>query len=126
MTLPCYSVHTPFILTPGTIDTLEIQYVIRRGRVVRQQPPVPSWPIDHDTAKDKIVREDDEILKQLKSTQAHISIWNLLASSNTHRETLIRALSQIQLDTTTSLEGLIHMLIAGPDSCIVSFEDDLP
>ena len=31
MTLPCYSVHTHFILTPHqeTVDTLEIQYVIR-------------------------------------------------------------------------------------------------
>ena len=33
--------------------------------MVRQQPPVPSRPIDPDTARDEIVREDDEILKQL-------------------------------------------------------------
>ena len=38
VTLPCYSVQTPFILTPhrGKGDTPEIQYVIREGRVVRQ------------------------------------------------------------------------------------------
>ena len=67
MTLPAYSVQTPFILTPHgeTIDTPEIQYIIRGGRVVRQQPPVPSRPIDPDITKDEIVREDDEILKQL-------------------------------------------------------------
>ena len=66
MTLPCYSVQTPFIQTPhrGTVDTLEIQYVIRGGIVVRQQPLVPSWPIDPDTTRDETVREDDEILKQ--------------------------------------------------------------
>ena len=97
VTLPCYSVQTSFILTPhrGTIDTPEIQYVIRGGRVVRQQPLVPSRPIDPDTARDEIMREDDEILKQLQSTQARISIWSLLASSTTHRETLIKALSRI-------------------------------
>ena len=67
MTLPCYSVQTPFIQTPhrGIVDTPEIQYVIRGGRVVRQQPLVPSRPIDADTARDETVREDDEILKQL-------------------------------------------------------------
>ena len=72
------------------------------------------------------MREDDKILKQLQSTQARISIWSLLASSTTHRETFIRALSLILVNTTTSLEGLIHMLTAGRASCIVFFEDDLP
>ena len=72
------------------------------------------------------MREDDEIIKQLQSTHARISIWSLLASSTTHRETLIRALSRIRVDTTTSPEGLIHMLTAGRASCIVFSEDDLP
>ena len=36
--------------------------------MVRQQPPVPSRPIDPDTARDKTVREDDEILKKLQSS----------------------------------------------------------
>ena len=61
--------------------------------MVRQQPPIPSHPIDPDIAKDETMREDDEILDQLQSTQPRISIWSLLASSTTHRETLIRALS---------------------------------
>ena len=39
---------------------------------------------------------------------------------------MIRALSRIRVDTTTSPKGLIHMLIAGRASCIVFFEDDLP
>ena len=39
---------------------------------------------------------------------------------------MIRALSRIRVDTTTSPEGLIHMLTAGRASCIVFFEDDLP
>ena len=31
--------------------------------MVRQQPPVPSRPIDPDTTRDERVREDDGILK---------------------------------------------------------------
>ena len=42
--------------------------------MVRQQPPVPSQPIDPNTVRDEIVRKDGEILKQLQSTQAPISI----------------------------------------------------
>ena len=62
MTWPCYSVQTPFILTlhRGTIDTPDIQYVIKGGRVVTQQPPVPSWPIDPDIVSNETVREDDD------------------------------------------------------------------
>ena len=75
--------------------------------MVRQQPPIPSRPIDLDTTRDKMVRENDEIIKQLQSTHACISIWSLLASSTTHREAL--ALSHILVDTTTSPKGLIHM-----------------
>ena len=63
--------------------------------MVRQQPSVPSRPINPDTTRDKIVREDDEIIKQVQSTDARISIWSLLASSTTHRETLIKALIRI-------------------------------
>ena len=65
--LPYYSVQTPFILTPhrGTVHTPEIQYVIKGGRVVKQQPLVPSRPIDPDTTRDETIREDDEIIKQL-------------------------------------------------------------
>ena len=70
--------------------------------------------------------EDDEILCQLCTTQARISIWSLLASSSTHRDALIRALNHIRVDTTTTLEGLIHLLIADKAMCIVFSDDDLP
>ena len=39
---------------------------------------------------------------------------------------MIKALSRIRVDTTTSPDGLIHMLTAGRASCIVFSEDDLP
>ncbi|RVX12634.1 hypothetical protein CK203_011532 [Vitis vinifera] len=48
------------------------------------------------------------------------------ASSSTHRDALTRALSQIRVDTTTTPEGLIHMMTAGRATCIVFSDDDLP
>ena len=49
-----------------------------------------------------------------------------MASSSTHKDTLIRPLSQIRVETTTTLEGLIHMVIVGIATCIVFSDDDLP
>ena len=50
----------------------------------------------------------------------------MLATSSTHRDTLIRALSQIRVETYTTLEGLIHTMIADRATCIVFSTDDLP
>ncbi|KAL6313270.1 hypothetical protein AAG906_016108 [Vitis piasezkii] len=60
------------------------------------------------------------------STQARISIWILMAFSNTHRDALIRALSQIRVEITTTPERLIHMVTLGKATCIVFSNDDLP
>ncbi|KAL6312346.1 hypothetical protein AAG906_008000 [Vitis piasezkii] len=111
--LPHYSVRTPFILIPDVegvqvpyVDdsqTLDIQYVLRGGRVMRQPPPAATArPLGGTSSQEEVRAEDDEILRQLQSTQARISIWSLLASSSTHRDALTRALSQIRVDTTTT------------------------
>ena len=49
-----------------------------------------------------------------------------MVSSITHRDALIRALSQIRVDTTTTLKGLIQFLVADRATCIAFFDDDLP
>ncbi|RVW92012.1 Retrovirus-related Pol polyprotein from transposon 17.6 [Vitis vinifera] len=43
-----------------------------------------------------------------------------------HRDALIRALSQIRVETSTTPEGLIHMMTADRATCIVFSADDLP
>ena len=65
-------------------------------------------------------------MRQLRTTQDRISIWSLLALSNTYRDALIRALSQIRVDTATTPEGLINFLTANRATCIVFSDDDLP
>ncbi|RVW52122.1 hypothetical protein CK203_095088 [Vitis vinifera] len=69
-------------------------YVIRGGRVVRQQSPTTVRPL---------------------------GVQPLM-----RRNALIRALSQIRVKTTTTLEGLIHMMTIGKATCIVFSNDDLP
>ena len=117
---------TPFILFSEEYGPVhrDVQIVTRSGRVA--QPPPVDRPFVGIDARDEIQREDDEILCQLRTTQARISIWSLLASSSTHRDALIRALSQIGVDTTTTLEGLIHFLTADRATCITISDNDLP
>ena len=84
LTFSHYSVQTPFVLIPDVekvqtpyvdvFQTPDIQYVIRRDRVVRQQPPTATRPLEVTSSHEKVKREDDEILRQLQSTQARISI----------------------------------------------------
>ena len=70
-------------------QTLDVQYILRGGRVLRQPPPMATRPVEGTFTPDEVRVEDDEILRQLKSTQAHISIWSLLASLSIHRDALI-------------------------------------
>ena len=56
----------------------------------RAQPPPPTVrPFEGAASHEEVRRKDDEVLRQLQSTQARISIWSLLASSSTHRDVLI-------------------------------------
>ena len=112
---------TPFILFPEKYGPIhkDVQIVTRSERVAQ---PRPVYRLFASTD----AREDDEILCQLRTTQARISIWSLLASSNTHRDAFIRALSQIRVDIAITLEGLIHFLTVDKATCIVFSYDDLP
>ena len=116
----------PFILFPEDYKPVhsDVLIITRSGRVA--QPPPIDRPFAGIDARDEIHKEDDEILRQLRTTQARISIWSLLASSSTHRDALIRALNQIRVDTATTPGGLIHFLTANRATCIVFSDNDLP
>ena len=49
-----------------------------------------------------------------------------MATSSTHRDALIRALSQIRVETSTTPKGLIHMITANRVTYIVFSTDNLP
>ncbi|RVW12753.1 hypothetical protein CK203_108642 [Vitis vinifera] len=117
---PSYVGHrdmfAPFILWPEDVD---VQVMTRSGRIAQAAPPV-TRPFGGTDSHEEVRREDDEILRQLQSTQARISIWSLLATSSIHRDALIRALSQIRVETSTTPEGLIHMMTADRATCIAT------
>ena len=117
---------TSFIMFPEEYGIVhrDVQTVTRSGRVARV--PHVDRPFAGTDARDEIQREDDKILHQLHTTKVRISILSLLASSSTHRDALIRALSQIRVDTATTPRGLIHFLTADRANCIVFSNDDLP
>ena len=122
LNFPHYNVQMSFVLVPDIEEVQtpyvdvsqasDIQYILCGGRVLQQPPPITARPLEGTSAPEEVRKYDNEILRQLQSTQARISIWSLLASSNTHRDTLIRALSQIRVETTTTPEGLIHIMTA--------------
>ncbi|RVW18627.1 hypothetical protein CK203_104257 [Vitis vinifera] len=91
-----------------------------------QASPLVARPFDGVVSHEEVRKEDDGLLRQLQSIHAHISIWSLLASSSTQRDALIQALSHIQVETTTTLKGLIHMMTVDKATCIVFLDDDLP
>ena len=117
---------TPFILfLEGYGPTHRDVHIVTRSGKVAHPPPVDR-SFAGTVAREKIQRKDDEILRQLRTTQACISIWSLLASSSTHRDALVRGLGQIRIDSATTLEGLIHFLTADRATCLVFSDDDLP
>ena len=117
---------TPFIIFLEEYGPIhrDVHIVTRSGRVA--QPPPVDRPFVGTTAREDVQRENDEILHQLCTTQARIYIWSLLASSITHRDALIRVLSQIRVDTATTPKGLIHFLTTNRATCIIYSDDDLP
>ncbi|KAL6327512.1 hypothetical protein AAG906_021595 [Vitis piasezkii] len=115
-----------FTLWPKDDDSegRDIQIMTHSGRIA-QPPPLAFRPFEGATSHEEVRREDDKVLRQLQSNRARISIWSLLASSSTHRDALIQALSQIRVETTTTLKRLIHMMTADRATCIVFLDDDL-
>ena len=73
--MPHYSVRTPFILIPDVEEvqvprvddsqTLDVQYILQGGRVMRQPPPTATRPVEGTSAPEEVRAENDEILRQL-------------------------------------------------------------
>ena len=101
-------------LEDDDLEGRDIQIMTCSGRIA--QPPLPAIkPFEGVTSHEEVRRDDDEVLIQLQSTQARISIWSLLTSSSTHKDALIRA----RVESTTTLEGLIHMMMTDRATYIV-------
>ena len=64
--------------------------------------------------KEKVVKEedsdepdDDLILEQLKKAKANVSIWELLMHSSSHKKALVKALANMNIQTTATPEAIV-------------------
>ena len=53
--------------------------------------------------------EEDHVLKQLKKTQANITVWDLLMASKNHRHIVLDAFNRSDVSTET-LEELVALI----------------
>ena len=68
-----HDVPTAFVLMPEDtvgFDDRDVYIVTRSGRIVQPE----TRPLEGTGSRDDVIREDDEIMRQLQSTQARISI----------------------------------------------------
>ena len=70
--------------------------------------------------------DDDLILEQLKKTKANVSIWELLMHSSSHRKALLKALANMNIQTTATLEAMVARIIGNKLGVITFFDADLP
>ena len=73
LTFPHYSAQMPFVLIPNVeevqtpyvddIHILDIRYVIHGGRVVRQQSPIATRPLEGTFTLKEVRKENNDILR---------------------------------------------------------------
>ena len=74
-----FRLHMLMMFTPSTYSMLSAGV-----EWYDSSPPTTARPLEGTSSQEEVRREDDEILRQLQSTQTHISIWSLVASFSTH------------------------------------------
>ncbi len=74
-----------------------------------------------------MTEEDNEVIKQLKKTQANISIWGLLMASKSHRDPVLRMQGQTHVSLDTSPSQLVQRISHIRMANTITFTDkDLP
>ena len=63
---------------------------------------------------------------QLKKTQAHASIWDLLISSKKHKDALVKELNDAKIATDASPCEMIASLMKTLSNAITFLDEDLP
>ncbi|XP_077226319.1 uncharacterized protein LOC143859523 [Tasmannia lanceolata] len=113
----------------------ELRHVTRGGRVFKpaelrvENPAEVVRGVDHQNQKQKqsLDDEEDNLLKQLKKTQANVSIWGLLMASPKHRQVVLRELNSSQVSVEITPDELVSLVAATRASRDMSFTDeDLP
>ncbi|XP_077215639.1 uncharacterized protein LOC143850261 [Tasmannia lanceolata] len=133
--------ETPYVLRMDVDELLlledqcdELRHVTRGGRVfkpaeLRVENPAEAVRTAENQGQNRpsVDEEEDNLLKQLKKTQANVSIWGLLMSLSKHRKVVLRELNAAKVSTKITLNELVSLVIVAKTSKAVSFtDDDLP
>ncbi|XP_077224177.1 uncharacterized protein LOC143857604 [Tasmannia lanceolata] len=120
-------------LDPFELQCDEVQHFTRGGRVFKppelrdENPAALAREVVEDHVQKRIAEENDEIVKQLKKTQAHITVWGLLTVSRQHREAVLKELNAVQVSTETSPDQLADLVAMVSAAKSITFTDqDLP
>ena len=94
-------------------DSSEVSQVTRSGK---GDKPVEK-KVEKAVEKEEVVKEedsdetnDDLILEQLKKAKASVSIWELLMHSSSHRISLVKALTKMNIQTNATPEAMVDKI----------------
>ncbi|XP_077237250.1 uncharacterized protein LOC143878919 [Tasmannia lanceolata] len=129
--------EVPYVLKLEDEDLLllndpcdEVRHVTRGGRVfkpheVRAENPAEIARAVEDQNQRLSPEEDEDILfKQLRKTQANVSIWGLLMSSPKHRQVILRELNTAQVSVDITPDELVGLVSMARSAMTVSFSDE--
>ncbi|XP_077242623.1 uncharacterized protein LOC143883155 [Tasmannia lanceolata] len=133
-------IKTPYTLKIEDEDLLlpndqcdELRHVTRGGRVFKpaelrvDNPAEVARGVDNQKQKQRLEEEEDNLLNQLKKTQANVSIWGLLMASPKHRQVVLRELNSSQVSVEITPDELVGLVAMTKASKALSFSDeDLP
>ncbi|XP_077251882.1 uncharacterized protein LOC143891127 [Tasmannia lanceolata] len=134
-------IETPYVLRMDADDLLlledqcdELRHVTRGGRVfkpaeLRAENPAEAVRAAENQGQNRpsADEEEDNLLKQLKKTQANVSTWGLLMSSSKHRKVVLKELNAAQVPTEITPDELVSLVAVTRISKVISFtDDDLP
>ncbi|XP_077223341.1 uncharacterized protein LOC143856946 [Tasmannia lanceolata] len=111
----------------------ELRHVTRGGRVFKpaelrvEKPAEVARAGDNQKQKQRLDEEEDNLLNQLKKTQANVSIWGLLMASPKHRQVVFHELNSSQVSVEITPDELVSLVAVTRASQDLSFTDeDLP
>ncbi|XP_077221648.1 uncharacterized protein LOC143855417 [Tasmannia lanceolata] len=122
----------PYIFQPDEEDLEivcdEVRHVTRGGHVFKPAELRVENPAELARAselfKSKSDEEDENLLRQLKKTQANISIWGLLMNSAKHREVILRELNAAKVSVDITPDQLVGLVAMARVSKTLSFTDE--
>jgi hypothetical protein len=100
-------------------------FITRSGRISEDPAILDKQPVDGTDPR--VPTENDKVQKQLQKTNANITLWELLVTSQEHRTALIKQLSTASVPTDLSPEDMTATIGSITMQRSLSFsDDDLP